>query len=64
MTPTWFPLSEIPFSQMPADDVVWYPPVLEQQRCLTGAFVFSARKMVKHVLQDVSEEQLRSRYPL
>lgn len=62
MTPTRFPLSEIPFDNMPADDRVWYPRVIEQQRFLTGSFVFRARDIVKQVLSNVSKEQLLSQY--
>ena len=27
--PEWFEMDEIPYSQMPADDAVWYPPFLD-----------------------------------
>ena len=27
--PEWFKIDEIPYSLMPADDAVWYPPFLE-----------------------------------
>ena len=62
MTPTRFLISEIPFDNMPADDRVWYPRVIEQQRYLTGSFVFRARVIVKQVLSYVSKEQLLSQY--
>ncbi len=62
MTPTRFPLAEIPFDSMPADDRVWYPLVLEQQRYLAGSFVFSGRAIVKQVLRHTSKETLLSEY--
>ena len=39
MSLSWFPYCEIPFSQMPADDQIWYPPFLDGQ-LMTGSFYF------------------------
>lgn len=44
-TPLWFPLAEIPFDEMWADDRHWLPQVLTG-KCLRGWFVFEGEKML------------------
>lgn len=58
MTPEWFDVREIPYTQMPADDEVWYPKVLHGDSCLTGEFTFRGKKLVSHAVEEVSREAL------
>ena len=39
----WFKQDEIPYSQMPADDAIWYPPFLNGQK-MRGFFNFDAEE--------------------
>lgn len=39
---TWFRWEDIPFHEMPEDDHLWYPKVLEQGLKVTGSFTFGS----------------------
>jgi 8-oxo-dGTP diphosphatase len=43
--PLWFPLSEIPYAQMWADDAIWFPLLLAQKR-FDGRFIFDGDSML------------------
>lgn len=38
----WFQWDSIPFQQMPADDPLWYPKVLQEGLKVTGTFSFGS----------------------
>jgi 8-oxo-dGTP diphosphatase len=44
-SPLWFPLSEIPYAQMWADDAIWFPFLLAQKR-FDGRFIFDGDSML------------------
>ena len=46
-TPLWFPIDAIPYDEMWEDDRLWLPHVL-LGRCVRGAFLFDAGKLVAH----------------
>ena len=47
--PQWFPLEDIPYDQMPADDREWYPIVLNPKgSCLTGSFESQGKTLLSH----------------
>ncbi|XP_056607975.1 oxidized purine nucleoside triphosphate hydrolase [Triplophysa dalaica] len=45
MRPQWFDLDQIPFSQMWADDVLWFPLMLQKQKFL-GYFKFQGHDVI------------------
>ncbi|KAA0705169.1 7,8-dihydro-8-oxoguanine triphosphatase [Triplophysa tibetana] len=45
MRPQWFDLDQIPFSQMWADDVLWFPLLLQKQKFL-GYFKFQGHDVI------------------
>ena len=52
ISPKWFAVSDIPYKDMPADDEVWYPPVL--RGCfLRGTFMFNGLKLLKYSVSEV-----------
>lgn len=36
----WYSWDQIPYHEMPADDELWYPKVLQQQKKVKGSFTF------------------------
>jgi ADP-ribose pyrophosphatase YjhB (NUDIX family) len=55
MTPKWFKLSEIPFTQMWADDAHWMPLFLKEQK-FTGDFYFDEKfKIINFDIKKVNE---------
>ncbi|KAI7803654.1 oxidized purine nucleoside triphosphate hydrolase [Triplophysa rosa] len=53
MRPQWFDIDQIPFSQMWADDVLWFPLMLQKQKFL-GYFKFQGHDViVEHKLEEV-----------
>ena len=52
----WFEADALPFDRMPADDAIWYGPVLEG-RLLRGRFLMDdmGRRVVSHTIEDVAE---------
>ena len=59
LEPQWFPLTDIPYDQMPADDREWYPQVLDPTGpCLTGSFVFRGRTLLRHNMEEISPGSL------
>eukprot|EP00471_Norrisiella_sphaerica_P010445 CAMPEP_0184495356 /NCGR_PEP_ID=MMETSP0113_2-20130426/31062_1 /TAXON_ID=91329 /ORGANISM="Norrisiella sphaerica, Strain BC52" /LENGTH=207 /DNA_ID=CAMNT_0026881513 /DNA_START=272 /DNA_END=895 /DNA_ORIENTATION=+ len=58
----WHDIDSIPFDEMPADDRIWYPAVLEGD-CMRGTFVFDGMTLIDHdawhvprIIQDVLSE--------
>ena len=45
--PLWFPVNEIPYEQMWADDVYWLPHVLNDKK-VYGRFIFDGDEMIDH----------------
>lgn len=45
--PLWFPLDEVPYGEMWADDVVWLPQVLAGA-AVDGRFLFDADKLLEY----------------
>ena len=59
LEPQWFPVTDIPYDQMPADDREWYPQVLDPTGpCLTGTFEFSGRTLLRHSIEEISPGSL------
>ncbi|NXJ89074.1 8ODP triphosphatase, partial [Corythaixoides concolor] len=55
MRPQWFQLDEVPFSQMWADDVYWFPLLL-QKKLFRGYFKFQGQDTIlEHTLKEVEE---------
>jgi len=50
----WYPFSQIPYDDMPADDKYWYPSVL-QGKFLRGHFVFDGVELVSHSINTVQD---------
>ncbi|XP_057272763.1 oxidized purine nucleoside triphosphate hydrolase isoform X2 [Pezoporus wallicus] len=55
MRPQWFQLDEVPFSRMWADDIYWFPLVL-QKKLFRGYFKFQGQDTIlEHNLKEVEE---------
>ncbi|XP_061212984.1 oxidized purine nucleoside triphosphate hydrolase isoform X4 [Neopsephotus bourkii] len=55
MRPQWFQLDEVPFSRMWADDIYWFPLVL-QKKLFRGYFKFQGQDTIlEHTLKEVEE---------
>ncbi|XP_026224073.1 7,8-dihydro-8-oxoguanine triphosphatase isoform X1 [Anabas testudineus] len=55
MRPQWFECDQIPFSRMWADDVLWFPLLL-QKRKFVGYFKFQGHEVIlSHKLEEVEE---------
>ncbi|KAG9279963.1 oxidized purine nucleoside triphosphate hydrolase [Astyanax mexicanus] len=55
MKPQWFDIDKIPFSQMWADDVLWFPLMLQRKKFL-GYFKFQGHDVIlEHKLDEVQE---------
>ncbi|XP_051570043.1 oxidized purine nucleoside triphosphate hydrolase [Myxocyprinus asiaticus] len=55
MRPQWFDTDKIPFSQMWADDVLWFPLMLQKKKFL-GYFKFQGHDViVEHKLEEVED---------
>ncbi|XP_028843778.1 oxidized purine nucleoside triphosphate hydrolase [Denticeps clupeoides] len=55
MRPQWFDLDKIPFGQMWADDILWFPMMLQRKKFL-GYFKFQGHDLiVEHKLEEVKE---------
>ncbi|KAG7269601.1 hypothetical protein CRUP_028653 [Coryphaenoides rupestris] len=53
MRPQWFETDKIPFSEMWADDILWFPLLL-QKKMFRGYFKFQGHdKMLSHKLDEV-----------
>lgn len=52
--PEWFDFDKIPYSKMPADDAIWYPPFLSG-KLQRGEFHFAAgmKNLLRHELYEV-----------
>jgi hypothetical protein len=38
----WFDFDKIPFHEMPLDDAIWYPQVLNEGKLIRGSFSFGS----------------------
>lgn len=55
MRPQWFDLDKIPFSEMWADDVLWFPLMLQKKKFL-GYFKFQGHDVIlEQKLNEVQE---------
>ncbi|XP_055562717.1 oxidized purine nucleoside triphosphate hydrolase isoform X1 [Falco cherrug] len=55
MRPQWFQLDEVPFKHMWADDIYWFPLVL-QKKLFRGYFKFQGQDTIlEHTLKEVEE---------
>ncbi|XP_071616984.1 oxidized purine nucleoside triphosphate hydrolase [Heliangelus exortis] len=55
MRPQWFQLDEVPFNSMWADDIYWFPLVL-QKKLFRGYFKFQGQDTIlEHTLKEVEE---------
>lgn len=53
MRPQWFDIDKIPFSKMWADDVMWFPLML-QKKTFLGYFKFKGHDLIiEHKLEEV-----------
>jgi 8-oxo-dGTP diphosphatase len=48
--PMWFPVADIPYHEMWADDVIWLPEMLAG-RAFFGRFIFDGDAMLDHCLE-------------
>eukprot|EP00959_Pyramimonas_sp_CCMP1952_P096769 2022730-Pyramimonas_sp.AAC.1 len=48
----WFKVDDIPYSLMPADDELWYPLVLRNDRVLSGRFSFLEDRLLDFEVRD------------
>ena len=56
MAPQWFSFDNIPYAQMWADDMHWYPLLLKGTACFRGTFHFvDTHTLVKHELRQVPD---------
>lgn len=49
--PLWFPLDNIPYSEMWEDDELWIPLMLEGKQ-FTARYIFDGDKMVDHCIEE------------
>ena len=55
MRPQWFDIDKIPFSMMWADDILWFPLMLQKKKFL-GYFKFQGQeKILSHTLDEVED---------
>ncbi|NWW95342.1 8ODP triphosphatase, partial [Rhynochetos jubatus] len=55
MRPQWFQLDEVPFNHMWADDIYWFPLLL-QKKLFRGYFKFQGQDTIlEHTLKEVEE---------
>lgn len=55
MRPQWFECHQIPFSQMWADDILWFPLMLQKKK-FVGYFKFQGHDVIlSHNLEEVEE---------
>lgn len=55
MRPQWFDLEKIPFSEMWADDIMWFPMLLQNKK-FVGYFKFQGHDVIlSHTLQEVQQ---------
>ncbi|CAL8273382.1 unnamed protein product [Lota lota] len=55
MRPQWFDIDKIPFSLMWADDILWFPLLLQKKKFL-GYFKFQGQdKILSHTLDEVED---------
>lgn len=55
MRPQWFERDKIPFSQMWADDILWFPLMLQKKK-FVGYFKFQGHDVIlSHTLEEVEE---------
>ena len=56
--PQWFNINEIPYNQMPEDDIHWYPLFLKGD-ILSGEFIFQGTQLLNHKLNIEKEIHLK-----
>lgn len=55
MRPQWFESDKVPFSQMWADDILWFPLMLQKKK-FVGYFKFQGHDVIlSHTLEEVEE---------
>ncbi|XP_062846461.1 oxidized purine nucleoside triphosphate hydrolase [Trichomycterus rosablanca] len=55
MRPQWFDVDKIPFGEMWADDIMWFPLMLQKKKFL-GYFKFQGHDLIlEHKLREVKE---------
>ena len=55
MRPQWFECDQIPFSEMWADDILWFPLMLQKKK-FVGYFKFQGHDVIlSHKLEEVEE---------
>jgi len=57
--PEWFALDAIPYARMPADDALWYPPLLAGKR-MRGHFDFApdGKTLLRHQVEEIETDAL------
>lgn len=55
MAPKWFKISEIPYTQMWDDDIVWLPLVLQGKKLQTK-FIFDSDNRMTNAMLDIVEK--------
>ena len=58
-SPIWFDLDQIPYSEMPEDDLIWYPRVLNNDEILNGTFRFRGTKLLDYNIEEVDSLVVR-----
>ncbi|XP_074637755.1 oxidized purine nucleoside triphosphate hydrolase-like [Acropora palmata] len=56
MNPKWFPISEVPFTEMWPDDILWFPYLLKGQK-FSGYFKFKGHsEILGYTLEPVTSD--------
>ena len=58
MRPQWFPIADIPYASMWADDEHWLTPLFLQQKWFRGQFVFDDERIESHTLDVIDASEL------
>ena len=58
VVPEWFDVQDIPFELMPADDAIWYPPVLKLGHCCSSAMGIDETVLLKGVFGFIGHEMV------
>eukprot|EP00040_Diaphanoeca_grandis_P012008 m.292355 g.292355 ORF g.292355 m.292355 type:complete len:178 (-) comp229665_c0_seq1:18-551(-) len=58
----WIPFEHIPYFEMPEDDAIWYPQVLNSNAILEGEFKFDGTKLLSCDVRTVSWDEFTGKH--
>ena len=58
MRPQWFPIADIPYADMWADDAHWLTPLFLREKAFRGHFIFDDERIESHTLDEVDASAL------